>query len=77
MALKDALAAEAAKKPGPRCTVCLLSASLPKADRDALTAALDNLAITSAAISRALLSEGHTVRSETIRRHRARECSGL
>lgn len=77
MSLSDALKAESSKRPGPRCTVCIVSASLPKSDADALNSAMADLAVTSSAIARALQSEGHEVRAETVRRHRHKECSGL
>lgn len=77
MALSDALKFETSKRPGPRCTLCVARASLPKSDQTALDGALTDLSVTSAAIARALVSEGHDIRSETVRRHRSHECSGL
>ena len=77
MALSDALKAEAEKKPGPRCTLCNLTLTLPKDDLAALDAAMADLTVTSSSISRALMSEGHDMRPETVRRHRAKNCAGL
>jgi len=75
VALSDALKAEALKRPGPLCTVCILITTLTKSDVEALDAAMADLAVTSSAIARALQSEGHEVRAETVRRHRAKQCA--
>ena len=75
MALSDALRVEANKKPGPTCTVCILIPTLSDADREALEAAMTDLAVTASAIARALQSEGHDVSPETLRRHRAQRCA--
>lgn len=77
MALSDALKAETSKRPGPRCTLCVLDDTLTPADRAALHAAMDDGSVTSSAISRALVTEGHDIRAETVRRHRAKQCGGL
>ena len=74
MALSDALKAETIKKPGPVCTVCILLTTLAKDDAGALSSALSDFAVTSAAISRALLSEGHRVAANTLSRHRRGDC---
>lgn len=76
MSLSDALKYEASRKPGPRCSICILIPTLDKPEAAALVAALDDGAVTSSAISRALNSEGHEIRAETVRRHRAKECAG-
>ena len=75
MALSDALKAEASKRPGPTCTVCILVPTLSGADREALEAAMTDLAVTASAIARALQSEGHDISPETLRRHRSQRCA--
>jgi hypothetical protein len=75
MALSDAIKAEAEKKPGPKCSTCLLVATLEPEDQEALAAALADLSITTAAIRRALATEGHEVRAENLQRHRNRDCN--
>lgn len=77
MSLAAALAVEAGRKPGPRCTLCVVLDRLPESDAAALTAALDGDEVTSAGIARALLREGHKISAVTVRRHRAKECAGL
>lgn len=74
MALSDALI-EATKARGPRCSMCVIAEGLTEADRASLDAALVDLSVTSAAITRALVSEGHKVSAESVRRHRSGECS--
>jgi len=76
MSLSEALKIEASRKHGPRCTLCILISGLPEGDAKALQAALSDGGVTSSAIARALASEGHDIRPETVRRHRARECAG-
>lgn len=75
MALSDAIKAEAEKKPGPKCSTCLLVETIPLEDRHALDAALGDLSITTAAICRALAVEGYKVRPENLQRHRNRDCN--
>lgn len=77
MTLKAALAAEQAKsRRGPRCTLCEFVDSLTGDDLTALKAALADDAYTSAAIARALRSEGHGFAQSTVMRHRKGECAG-
>lgn len=77
MSLAAALEAEAARKPGPRCTLCLVLDRLPESEAEALAAALAGDTMASAGISRALIREGHNIAAVTVRRHRAGECAGL
>lgn len=77
MSLAKALEAQrAAKQQGPRCSMCILLAGLPKPERDALNNALADKRYTTAAISRALMSEGHNLNATTVGRHRNKECKG-
>lgn len=75
MALSDALAIEAVTRRGPPCTVSLLLADLGKDDHAALVDALAHPTLTTAAISRALLREGHRINAATLQRHRKGECA--
>ena len=75
MALSDAIKAEAARKPGPRCSTCLLISTLDADDQAALEAAFADPAVTTAAIARALSTEGHRVNPTNLQRHRQRECN--
>ena len=77
MSLSDALKIETTRRPGPRCTLCMTITKLPPADVASLQDAMDDKGVTSSAISRALVSEGYDIRSETVRRHRKNECAGL
>jgi len=74
LGLADALVKQQSTKRGPACSVCTLLSRLPKADREALQAALDDKSYTGTAIARALQSEGHNIRSHTLVRHRNKEC---
>jgi len=56
------------------CGVTMLLRSLAKADAADLHAALADGNVASATIARALAALGHTLRSNTIRRHRRGEC---
>lgn len=76
MTLADALTAHKTGPKGPTCSMCVLVRDLPKADRDALVAALNDSSFTHAAISRALNAEGFKVAAMTVGRHRKGECAG-
>lgn len=75
MSLADSLAREAVTTKGPRCSICQLVDSLEPSDQDTLLAAFADTRFTSAAITRALRSEGHPVSAHTITRHRKGECA--
>jgi hypothetical protein len=75
MALSDAIKAEASRKPGPKCSTCLLISTLDDADQAALEEAMADRTITTAAICRALGVEGHRVTPINLQRHRNRECN--
>lgn len=63
------------KKPGRlACGVSLLFAALPKADAADLRAALADASVAGTTISRALTTLGHSVKGQTIQRHRRGEC---
>lgn len=76
MTLAAALTAHKVTPKGPKCSMCRLVGDLPKADRDALLAALADPTFTHAAIARALNAEGFKVSSITVGRHRKGECQG-
>lgn len=75
MGLKDALETERAKRPGYRCTVCTLLTELPAEDVKALQDALRDRDIQGSMIARALQSEGHDIKQNTVTRHRRGDCS--
>lgn len=60
---------------GPRCGVTRISEVLTDEDRQALEAALSNVQLTHAQISRGLRTNGYTVSAGTISRHRAGDCA--
>jgi hypothetical protein len=74
MGLADALKAERDRGHAKRCNVCTLLGAMPKDDRAALTEALEDKALTSSAIYRALAAEGYDVKTHSLARHRRREC---
>lgn len=74
MALADAIKAEVVARKWPTCTIAALLSTLDKADAKALSSALADPRVTGAAISRALVREGHRVSAETVMRHRNEEC---
>jgi hypothetical protein len=76
MSLVKALKDQKVTRKGPRCFICQLLDDLPKEDSDALVAALDDGTYTSAAIGRAIRSEGYTINDVTVIRHRKRDCAG-
>lgn len=61
--------------PTPTCTMGQLLASMPKADRDDLLAALADPGIQHTAIVRALRTHGYAVKPTAVPRHRKGECS--
>lgn len=73
MGLKDALAAARTQQRNRKCLTCRLLAVLDDDDRAALTEALAS-DMSSAAIARALLAEGHEVRDQSVSRHRRGAC---
>lgn len=75
MSLADALSKERNLLPGPRCTTCQLVDRLDDADRAALAMAMQDESVTTTTITRALNSEGHSISSESVRRHRRGECA--
>lgn len=79
MGLADSLRAEQERgvKKGPLCSVCVLISQLPKADAEALMVALEDPAVQTSVIFRALRNEGFQTSSTTIGRHRKRECRGV
>lgn len=79
MSLGKALAKERDRPDlrGPKCSVCTLMSVLPKGEQEALQSALSDPVFTSAAISRALRSEGHQIGSQSMQRHRRGECRSI
>jgi hypothetical protein len=77
MSLRQSLEAEhAASRKGPLCGMAVVYSKLDDDDRAALDSYLaDREGVTTAAISRALTSEGHRVGKNTVERHRRGECS--
>ena len=77
MSLRDALLTEkAASRKGPLCGMAIVYAKLTDDDREALDAFVaDRDNVTTAAITRALISEGHRIGKNTVERHRRGECS--
>ncbi len=61
-------------KIGGECRTCVLLRSLPKGERDALQAALDDPRYSNNALSKILKAEGHQIADSTVRRHRKGEC---
>lgn len=74
MGLKDALAANAVRKKGPICKVCLTLKAMSDEDRADLQAAMDDPVFAATGISRALKSEGYEVSDQMIQRHRRNDC---
>lgn len=76
MTLADALQhqREQGVRKGPDCRVCVAMRSMTKADLAALTEALADESLTTAAIARALRAEGHDVSPSIAARHRRGEC---
>ncbi len=72
MALKDHPPANT--KPGPKCMIGHLLATLPPDDVKVLTAWLADQLLMSTAITRALRADGHQVATEAVPRHRRHEC---
>lgn len=75
MGLKEALAAQTRTRPGFRCSVCKLLDDLTPEDGDALRAALRDPQVQGSQIARALMSEGHDVKQNTVTRHRRGDCT--
>ena len=75
MGLKDALEAERRQRPGFRCSVCKLLDDLPADDAEALREALRDPQVQGSQIARALQSEGHEVKQNTVTRHRRGDCT--
>ena len=75
MALRDALKAAEKVRPGYRCTVCKLLTELAEDDSAALLEALRDPTVQGTQIARALQSEGHDVKQNTVTRHRRGDCS--
>lgn len=76
MGLAEALKAERDKGHAKRCKVCTLLESMPTGDAKALHDALDDKALTSTAIARALVAEGYAITGNNLARHRRGECQG-
>ena len=76
MSLVNALKEQKATRKGPRCLVCSLLENIPKDEAEALAAALADSTYTSAAIGRAIRSEGYSINDVSVLRHRKRDCSG-
>lgn len=70
MGLLDEIQAEQeGRKPGPKCSVCKLLASLDGDDLADLEAALENPGLQAAAIYRALRSRGQLVNLGAVQKH--------
>lgn len=65
---------EKSKPTVPMCPVAKILAALSPKDRDVLVTALGNKNITHAAISAVLTDNGHTMRQDSIGRHRRGAC---
>ena len=74
MSLADLIQAEG-KTSGSSCTFETIHRNLNPEDLAALNTALNDKAVTSAQIHRALVKAGHTVSGSTVRRHRAGDCT--
>lgn len=76
MSLKDSLQHEKARgtRKGPDCRLCVAMRSMDAKDLQALTEALDDQAMSGAAIGRALRAEGHDISPVIVLRHRKGEC---
>ena len=66
-----------AKLPNANCTTCDLLIALPKAEREALEARLNDRTITHASISRVLRANGYDIKEGTLGRHRKNGCQGV
>ena len=75
MGLKDALEAQTRGRPGFRCAVCKLLDDLPTEDAEALRTALLDPQVQGSQIARALVSEGHEIKQNTVTRHRRGDCN--
>lgn len=71
--LSDLIVAEN-RATGPRCTVAIALATLPRDVVADLRAAMADAAVTSSGISRALAKLGHSLSPYTLQRHRRGEC---
>lgn len=71
----EAFPAGQARRKGPPCTVALILAELDAKDRDVLEAVLTDKAVQGTTIARVLTAEGHRVASNTVQKHRRRECA--
>ncbi len=77
MSLRQTLEAEkAASRKGPLCGVAVVESRLDPDDLAALREFLaDRDNVTTAAITRALASDGHRIGKNTVERHRRGECA--
>lgn len=75
MSLLDTIIGENYRGPVAKCTMGVLLASMPKADRDDLENALANPDVQNTAIIRALRAHGYEVRPSAVPRHRKGECT--
>lgn len=75
MGLKEALEAQAKARPGYQCSVCKLIDELPHDEAQALMEALGSPLVHGSMIARALQSEGHDVKQNTVQRHRRGDCA--
>lgn len=76
MGLRDEIRQQTHSK-GPKCSVRLLVDSLESEDAADLVAALDDHAVMSSHIAKALKARGHSMSDHTISRHRRKVCSCL
>jgi len=71
----DLLVLESRNQSRLSCLVRTILHSLTEHDREALTTALANPAISGASISRTLISHGKIIKSGAINKHRKGDCS--
>jgi hypothetical protein len=58
------------------CSVCKMLKTLPKPEREALLARMNDPEITHASISRVLRANGYNITQGTLARHRNKGCQG-
>ena len=76
MSLAASLRDAAQSRSGRPCNTCVLIDVLPSKDRVALVAALEDEALSTQAIWRAIDAEGYDLSVQSLRRHRSGGCLG-
>lgn len=75
MGLAEDLDVFAARRNSARCSIALMLADMPAADRDTVTAAFANVRLTGTGIAEALKANGYPVSASSVQRHRRKACT--